>query len=133
MSAINVEIFTEEYVIIKFDLNSNLPSFIFEGNFFNILKSTTELSIICEKSVIPENFNCLKIEFNWTLMKLIGPFDFDQAGVLSDFLRPLAIAQIGILALSSFDTDYVLVKTKNITSAINVLKNNNYVCKQMYF
>lgn len=126
MSAFDVEIIPGEYAILKLEMESDPPSFIFNGKFFSFLKSATEFSAICEETVIPPNFVSNKIDRSWSLMKLVGPFDFDQTGVLADFLRPLAKAEIGILALSSFDTDYVLVKTKNLSNAKTALEKQNY-------
>lgn len=129
MEKLEVEIIKGEYAIIKLELNSVLPNFISTGNFFTILKSESELSVLCESSIIPKDFVCIKKDSGWTLMKLVGPFDFDQTGILASFLRPLAQADIGILAISSFDTDYILVKTKNFEKAKIALENHNYVFK----
>jgi len=51
-----------------------------------------------------------------------SPFAFDQTGVLASFLDPLAAAAIGIFAVSTFDTDYILVKSMNLENAVQVLK-----------
>jgi hypothetical protein len=126
---LEVEIIKGEYAIIKLDQNSALPNFISTGGFFTILKSKSEISVICESAIIPKDFACIKIDGGWALMKLVGPFDFDQTGILASFLRPLAQANIGILAISSFDTDYVLVKTRNFEKAKAALASQNYVFK----
>ena len=52
---------------------------------------------------------------------LQGPFAFDQTGILLQVLKPLAEAKIGIFALSTFDTDYVLVKDHAFESALQAL------------
>jgi hypothetical protein len=129
MEKLEVELIKGEYSIIKLEINSALPNFISTGHFFTILKSDSELSILCETSIIPKDFACIKIDGNWALMKLVGPFDFDQTGILASFLRPLAQADIGILAISSFDTDYILVKTINFEKAKVALENQNYIFK----
>lgn len=130
MSAFDVEIIPGEFAILKLELEHKPPGFIFDGIFFTILRSSTELSVVCDETVIPDNFACVKMDKHWSLMRLAGPFDFDQTGVLADFLRPLANAQIGILAVSSFDTDYILVKTKNLRKAISALEEQNYICSK---
>jgi hypothetical protein len=61
---------------------------------------------------VPDN---VRSEGGWTALKLLGPFPFDQVGVLSSFVSPLAEAGISIFAISTFDTDYVLVKSDGST------------------
>ena len=60
-------------------------------------------------------------ERGWVALKLEGPFPFTMTGVLASFLQPLAEAQIPIFAISTFDTDYVLIKRENLEQAVVVL------------
>ena len=63
----------------------------------------------------------MMVEAGWAAFKLDGPFPFSMTGVLASFLQPLAEAQIPIFAISTFDTDYVLVKEENLARAIAAL------------
>ncbi len=65
--------------------------------------------LLCER-----DFRCLKLE---------GPFDFSQVGVLASVLDPLAEAGISIFAVSTYDTDYVLVKASNLEQALDALRH----------
>ena len=60
-------------------------------------------------------------ERGWLAMKLEGPFPFSMTGVLASFLQPLAEARIPIFAVSTFDTDYVLIKRENLEQAVAAL------------
>ena len=60
-------------------------------------------------------------ERGWVALKLEGPFPFSTTGVLASFLQPLADAEIPIFAISTFDTDYVLIKRQNLEQAVVVL------------
>ena len=60
-------------------------------------------------------------ERGWVALKLEGPFPFSTTGVLASFLQPLADAEIPIFAISTFDTDYVLIKRQNLEQAIAAL------------
>jgi uncharacterized protein len=126
-NALNFEVISGEYVIFKMKASALVPAFVFEGDFFSILKSSTELSVVCAVDRLPPDFKCDAIDKGWSLMRLLGPFDFDQTGILKNVLVPLAAEKIGILAVSSFDTDYVLVKTKNFERAKEALRNQGYV------
>ncbi len=61
------------------------------------------------------------IERGWVALKLEGPFPFSMTGVLASFLQPLADAKIPIFAISTFDTDYVLMKRENLPQAMVAL------------
>jgi len=61
------------------------------------------------------------VERGWVGLKLEGPFPFSMTGVLASFLQPLADAQIPIFAISTFDTDYVLIKRENLEQAVAAL------------
>jgi uncharacterized protein len=80
--------------------------------------SADELSIVCEDHRVPDG---LRVERGWVALKLEGPFPFSMTGVLASFLQPLAEGKIPILAISTFDTDYVLVKRENLERAARAL------------
>lgn len=61
------------------------------------------------------------VERGWVALKLEGPFPFSMTGVLTSFVQPLAEAKIPIFAMSTFDTDYVLIKRQNLEQAVVVL------------
>ena len=93
------------------------------GGFFSVTRSADELSIVCEEQVcdkhpVPEGGH---VERGWVALKLEGPFPFSMTGVLASFLQPLAEAEIPIFAISTFDTDYVLVKRAALERAKKTL------------
>jgi hypothetical protein len=75
---------------------------------------------VCAADNAPENAKC---ESPWTCFKLEGPFPFNLTGVLASFLDPLASAGIPIFAVSTFDTDYVLVKEELTSVALRALQD----------
>ena len=86
-------------------------------------RSSDELSIVCEEHAseehrLPEG---IRAERGWVALKLEGPFPFSMTGVLASFLQPLAEAKIPIFAISTFDTDYVLVKRDDLELAQKAL------------
>ncbi len=93
-----------------------LSLFTKTSSFFTILKSSTENSVVIESS----NLDILKNEITvasqeyWSLFRLAGSFDFDQAGVLAGLIAPISAEGIGIFVISSFDTDYLLIQQKDV-------------------
>jgi hypothetical protein len=104
--------------ICRLESHSLIPSWAFLGEFFSISKSSDELSIVCNQENIPEE---VKAERDWRCLKVQGPLDFGLTGILASLATPLAAAHISIFALSTFDTDYLLVKQQNFEEALQVL------------
>ncbi len=88
------------------------------ARFFSVTQTADELSIVCEEGRVPDG---VRVEKDWVALKLEGPFPFSLTGVLSSFLQPLATAEIPIFAVSTFDTDYVLMKREKLEEAIKAL------------
>lgn len=124
-SQLTVDLLNEKFVICRLPPSSSLPSWAFNGPFYSITKTTDELSIVTiDDNQIPKDVKC---ERNWKCFKLLGPFPFNMTGVLASILNPLAKADIAILAISTFDTDYVMVKDNNVEIAIDVLRQNGHI------
>jgi uncharacterized protein len=82
-------------------------------------RTAEELSIVCPADQAPANAKC---ESSWTCFKLEGPFPFALTGVLASFIDPLAQRGVAIFAVSTFDTDYVLVKEEHLAAALEALR-----------
>lgn len=88
-------------------------------SFHSITRTDDELSIVCESKYVPGS---VKSEKGFRCFKLQGPFPFAMTGVLASVLEPLAQAGISIFAISTYDTDYVMVKEKALAKAMRVLR-----------
>lgn len=95
------------FAVCSLPAGSPLPGWFRPGGFSSVSWTDDELSITCDESQVPIEVRC---ERDWRCLMLQGPFAFDLTGVLLQVLQPLAAADIGIFAVSTFDTDYVLVK-----------------------
>jgi len=100
-----------------------LPNWIEINEFYSITKTEDELSIVCSDKNIP---NEITHENDWKIIKVEGPLDFSLTGVLSSLSTALANQGISIFAISTYDTDYILVKNKDIENAINVLSKEGH-------
>lgn len=84
-----------------------------------------ELSLVCRSDSVPAGAN--KVEEGWRAFRFEGPFDFALTGILASVAVPLAQAGIGIFALSTFDTDYLLIKAVQLEAAITALRDAGHV------
>jgi hypothetical protein len=112
-----------EYGVCKLDSDSKIPSWSTKGDFFNITKTNDELSLVCDATFVPEGVVCEK---DWKVLKILGPLDFALVGILSSISTVLAENGISIFAISTYDTDYILVKEKNLEKTITCLREANY-------
>lgn len=89
------------------------------GEFSSVTTTPEELSIVCAESVVPEGSKAQK---NFVCFQLEGPFPLDSVGILRQFLEPLSSAGVPIFAVSTFNTDFVLVHAEKKDLALEVLK-----------
>ena len=103
----------------------DIPSWALQQRFLlSITYTDDELSIVCPASSVPLDIQCEKY---WQAIKVQGPLDFSLIGVLSSLVTPLADENIPIFVISTFDTDYILVKEQNMQHARHVLKQQGHV------
>ena len=95
-----------------------MPEWAVGEGFFCVTQTAEELSIVCEETRVPAG---VRVERDWVALKLDGPFPFAMTGVLTSFLQPLAEAGVPIFVVSTFDTDYVLMKRDKLEAAIKAL------------
>jgi uncharacterized protein len=95
------------YAIVRLGPDADLPEWASRGEFTSITRTGDELSIVCPIEHLPADASS---PHRWICLKLQGPFPFSQTGVLSSFIEPLSSKGIPIFAISTFDTDYILVQ-----------------------
>ncbi|MET0892808.1 MAG: ACT domain-containing protein [Pseudoxanthomonas sp.] len=115
------------FAVCRLPAGSEIPHWFHPGGFASISWTAEELSIVCDEAMVPEEVQC---EREWTCLMLQGPFAFHMTGVLLQVLQPLALAKIGIFALSTFDTDYVLVKQHDLEPAKRALREGGLTVLQ---
>ena len=115
-----------KYGVCRLDKNALFPEWANSSDFFSITRTMDELSIVCLQDNIPGEVKC---ERDWRILKVDGPLDFSLVGILASISTILAKAGISIFAVSTFDTDYILVKNKDIDSAVQALGDEGYEVK----
>ncbi len=104
--------------IFQLDPAAPLPEWIWPAKFLTITRTPEECSVICDASQVPAGFNA---EGGWRALKMEGPFEFTEIGVLASVANPLAAAQVSILSIATYDTDYVLVTEPDLATALKAL------------
>jgi hypothetical protein len=106
------------YAVCRLDPNQAVPDWASGGPFLSLTRTAEELSLICQEDVVPEG---IRREPGWQCLRVVGTLDFSLVGVLASLLMPLAEAGVSVFTLSTFDTDYVLVKEKDLDRTVEAL------------
>jgi uncharacterized protein len=106
------------YAIVRQSPNAFVPGWAATGDFTSISRTADELSIVCAADSVPNEFAAAP---RWICLKLEGPFPFSQTGVLLSFIAPLSNNCIPIFAISTYDTDYVLIPQDHAERAYDLL------------
>lgn len=109
--------------ICRLDPEAIIPHWAKAGGLTSITRTGDELSIVCAEATVPEG---VRSDRGWRCFKVEGPLDLSLTGVLASLANPLAEARINIFVLSTFDTDYLLVKEEKATQAADVLTRSGH-------
>jgi hypothetical protein len=106
------------FAICRLPAESAVPDWAAGGAFSSVTRTPDELSVVCAEGQAPEETKC---ERGWRLLQVAGPLEFSITGVLAGVASPLALAGVSIFAISTFDTDYILVKEEDLAKAEDAL------------
>jgi len=108
------------YAIVCLDPDAAIPDWATKGDFTSVTRTSDELSIVCPVNSVPTDIDPGP---RWICLKLEGPFPFSQTGVLLSFIEPLSDNGVPIFAVSTYNTDYVLVQVEFSRVTLDILRN----------
>ena len=120
---LTLKLLSEYFTIHSLPEHSDIPPQVFSASMYFIAKTFDEVSIVLPQNIKIESDEA---EHGWQALEVVGPLDFTLTGILSSISTVLANEKISIFAISTFDTDYVLVKKETLTAAISALRSNDY-------
>ena len=118
MTSLNLEVVPGTFAVTKLAASSPAPDWSTAGHFTSLTRTSEELSIVCLEENVPAE---ARSERGWSCLSVAGTLDFSMVGVIASLAGPLAEAGIPVLVISTFDTDYLLVKAAQFESAVLVL------------
>jgi uncharacterized protein len=124
MSPLTLTQLPDHLAVCRLDARAPLPVWAGALPFCSITRTADELSIICSEDSVPDGVQC---DRGWRALKIEGPFAFSQTGIIASIAQPLAAAGIGLLAIATYDTDYVLIQHDAMQVAIAVLQEQGHV------
>lgn len=109
----------DSYAVVRLEPGSDLPEWVDKGPFRSVTRTEHEVSVVCRDHDVPEGES---VDRGWTVLETKGPLDFTLVGVIASLVQPLAAAEIPIFVISTFETDYVLVRSSNLARAADALE-----------
>ncbi len=118
-TSLKLSLLPGDYAVCRLDRLAVIPNWALTDDLISITRTADELSIVCPQRSIPQG---TQAEGDWRCLKVEGPLDFALSGILASLATPLADAGISIFALSTYDTDYLMVKQDRLDAALDVLR-----------
>jgi hypothetical protein len=114
----------DRIAVCRLDRNGPIPAWATRGGFFSVTRSSDELSVVCPEASVPEG---VRAEKGWRALRVAGAMGLSAIGVLASLAVPLAEAGVSFFAVSTFDTDYLLVKGRDLGRAVGALRAHGHV------
>ena len=122
-AALRLSVRHERLAVCRLSPDQKVPSWATEAEFFSLTRTPDELSIVCPEAIVPTG---VRKESGWRALGFEGPLDFSLVGVLAAIAGPLAEAGVSVFAVSTYDTDYVLVCEEQLERALAALRGRGY-------
>lgn len=120
----NLSVIDGDYSVYRFNSHEQIPRSLFSSDsFLSITKTDEELSVVCQTGL---KLDPVREEHGWKLLKLEGPIAFNTIGIISSISLPLASAKISIFVISTYDTDYILVKNAYLERVCAILTSEGF-------
>jgi hypothetical protein len=113
-----LELVPGAFAVCRLDPAAELPLAPAEADFWSVTRTPDEISVICSEDAIPEG---AVVEHGWRCLRVAGPLDFALTGVAAALTTPLAAADVSVLPVATFDTDYLFVRESSLPQAVAAL------------
>lgn len=119
-----LSVLKETYAVCRVDKDEPIPGWASSGQFHSVTRTEKELSIVCLQSAVPYG---TQMEGDWRCLAVDGPLGFSLVGILVSLLSPLADMGISIFVISTYDTDFLFVKSRDLELAIHTLSSAGHL------
>ena len=116
--ALRLLILDEAFAVCRLAPDDEVPGWARGEPFSSVTRSPDELSVVTPQRTVPAGIAC---EGEWRALRVEGPLDFSMVGVVADLATPLADAGIAIFVISTYDTDYLFVRERDLHQAADAL------------
>jgi hypothetical protein len=126
---LRLEVLPWVLALCRLGADAALPDWALSSAFLSITRTNDELSVVCPQEVVPAEVRCEK---GWKCLRVEGPLDFSEVGILASLTAVLAAADVSLFAISTFDTDYLLVKDVDLERGVTALREAGHRVADAY-
>jgi hypothetical protein len=112
---LSLVILCDLFAVCRLRADENIPGWALSGSFCSLTRTPEELSTVCPQELVPEEVEAIR---GWKCLKVEGKLDFNLVGILSSLTSSLTEAGISVFAISTYDTDYLFVKERDLDRAV---------------
>jgi len=127
LKKLSLKLLPERMAVCRFGPEAPLPDWIDGPGFYSVTRTAAELTIVCSEALTGSDTLC---ECGWRCFKILETLDFSEIGIIFSLTRPLAENGISIFVLSTFDTDYFMIKESDLAGAIDALTGAGHRIKE---
>ena len=122
-TALDLVVLEPIFAVCRLSAAEEVPDWAYQGSFSSVSRTPRELSIVCEQDNVPPE---VRAEIGWRCLMIEGPLAFTEVGILASLTAPLAAAGVSVFAVSTYDTDFLLVKEADLEQALSSLGNEDF-------
>jgi hypothetical protein len=127
MQKLTLYMLPQLYAFCRLQPNGAIPHWALLGDdFISLTRTHEELSVVCLQENVPPD---AQAERDWRCIKVEGPFGFSVSGVHASLALPLAEASISVMAIATYETDHLLIKSEDVEAAIETLKRAGHTVR----
>ena len=115
---LSLKILPDRMAVCRLEPTAPLPDWIDEPGFYSVTRTEEELAIVCPETHLAPGTTS---EAGWRCFKVQGVLDFSEIGIIFSLTQPLAESDVSVFVISTFDTDYFMVKEEDLAKAIDAL------------
>lgn len=122
-TALSLVVLEPIFAVCRLPAAEAVPDWAYLGSFSSVSRTPRELSIVCEQDNVPSE---VRAEVGWRCLMVEGPLAFTEVGILASLTAPLAAAGVSVFAVSTYDTDFLLVKEADLEQTLSSLGNEDF-------
>ena len=126
LQKLSLSVLPDRLAIHRLAADDPIPAWASGGGFVSITRTRDELSVVCSERAAPDG---VARQAGWRCLQVLGPLDLSLVGVLASMIEPLAQAQLSVFAVSTYDTDYLLVRDETLNQALETLRAAGHVIR----
>lgn len=123
-----LQVLEERFAVCRLEPSAPVPAWAWSGAFASVTRTPEELSVVCLASDVPDGVACSD---GWRALQVRGPLDFSLVGILAALSAALAQAGVSLFAVSTYDTDTLLVREADLGRAIAALRGAGHAVEDV--